>query len=84
MGGLDARRLLADPAWRRRVLSLTTIGTPHLGTALADFAKLRVGRVFRLLNALGIDPQGCLDITRRPPGDSTEGTRRPTACRVSR
>src|SRR5271165_3156686 len=65
MGGLDARRLLADPFWRRRVLSLTTIGTPHLGTALADFAKLRVGRVFRLLTSMGIDPQGCLDITRR-------------------
>jgi triacylglycerol lipase len=65
MGGLDARRLLADPTWEKRVLSLTTIGTPHLGTALADFAKLRAGRIFRLLATLGIDPQGCLDITRR-------------------
>jgi triacylglycerol lipase len=65
MGGLDARRLLADSAWQKRVLSLTTIGTPHLGTALADFVKLRAGRVFRLMTALGIDPQGCLDITRR-------------------
>lgn len=65
MGGLDARRLLASPFWQRRILSLSTIGTPHLGTALADFAKLRVGRVFRLLTALGIDPQGCLDVTRR-------------------
>ncbi len=65
MGGLDARRLLANPAWQQRILSLTTIGTPHLGTALADFAKLRVGRIFRLLSSMGIDPQGCLDITRR-------------------
>ena len=65
MGGLDARRLLVDPAWQKRVLSLTTVGTPHLGTALADFAKLRAGRVFRLMAALGVDPQGCLDITRR-------------------
>jgi triacylglycerol lipase len=65
MGGLDARRLLADPAWHDRVLSLTTIATPHLGTTVADFAKLRVGRVFRLMSALGIDPQGCLDVTRR-------------------
>ena len=65
MGGMDARRLLADASWQRRVLSLTTIGTPHLGTALADFAKLRAGRVFRLMTALGIDPQGCLDVTRR-------------------
>ncbi len=64
MGGLDARRLLADASWARRVLTLTTIGTPHLGTSLADFAKLRVGRLFRWLSALGIDPQGCLDVTR--------------------
>jgi triacylglycerol lipase len=32
---------------------------------LADFAKLRVGRIYRLMGALGIDPQGCLDVTRR-------------------
>jgi triacylglycerol lipase len=44
---------------------LTTIGTPHLGSTLADFAKLRVGRVYRLLSALGIDPQGCVDVTRQ-------------------
>ncbi len=65
MGGLDARQLLVDPAWHKRVLSLTTVGTPHLGTSLADFAELRAGRVFRLMAALGVDPQGCLDITRR-------------------
>jgi triacylglycerol lipase len=65
MGGLDARRMLAIPKWHRRVLSLTTIGTPHLGTALADYAKLRVGRIYRLMASLGVDPQGCLDITRR-------------------
>jgi len=64
LGGLDARRLLADPHWQDRVLSLTTIGTPHLGSSLADFAKLRVGRVYDLLAAMGIDPQGCLDVTR--------------------
>ncbi len=65
MGGLDARLLLADPYWRKRVLSLTTIGTPHLGTHLADFAKLRVGRVYRLLELLRLDPRGFLDITRQ-------------------
>ena len=41
MGGLDARRLLADESWHDRILSVTTIGTPHLGSSLADFAKLR-------------------------------------------
>jgi triacylglycerol lipase len=63
MGGLDSRRLLADPAWPERVLSLTTIGTPHLGSSLADFAKIRVGRIYDMLAAVGIDPQGCLDVT---------------------
>jgi triacylglycerol lipase len=65
MGGLDARRLLAEPFWRKRILSLTTVGTPHLGTHLADFARLRVGRVYRLLESLRIDQRGFLDITRR-------------------
>jgi triacylglycerol lipase len=65
MGGLDARRLLADRTWRKRVQSLTTVGTPHLGSTLADFAKLRVGRVYRLLEAIKVDPQGFLDVTRR-------------------
>jgi triacylglycerol lipase len=65
MGGLDARRLLADESWQKRILSITTIGTPHLGTSLADFAKLRVGRVYRLLEALKIDPQGFVDVTRK-------------------
>ncbi|HZW33864.1 MAG TPA: alpha/beta fold hydrolase [Isosphaeraceae bacterium] len=64
LGGLDARRLLVDPQGHRRVLSLTTIGTPHLGSSLADFVKLRVGRVYDVLAAMGIDPQGCLDVTR--------------------
>jgi triacylglycerol lipase len=64
MGGMDARRLVADPFWRARVLSLTTIGTPHLGSFLADFAKLRMGRVYRLLEMMGLDPRGFLDITR--------------------
>jgi triacylglycerol lipase len=63
MGGLDSRQLLADPAWVGRVLSLTTIGTPHLGSSLADFAKIRVGRIYDMLAAVGIDPQGCLDVT---------------------
>jgi triacylglycerol lipase len=64
MGGLDARRLIAEPRWRGRILSLTTIATPHRGSSVADFAKLRVGRVFDLMLALGIDPKGCLDVTR--------------------
>src|SRR4051795_6034337 len=58
MGGLDARMLLSDPDWSRRILSLTTIGTPHLGSSIADLAQLKAGRVYRLLSALKIDHRG--------------------------
>jgi triacylglycerol lipase len=36
MGGLDARHMIADKGMADKVASLTTIGTPHLGTILAD------------------------------------------------
>jgi triacylglycerol lipase len=65
MGGLDARMLLADPDWARRLLSLTTIGTPHLGSSIADLAQLKAGPVYRLLTVLRIDHRGFLDVTRR-------------------
>jgi triacylglycerol lipase len=73
MGGLDARALIADPAWEGRILSLTTIATPHLGSGIADFAKLRVGRIYDLLDKLGIEHRGFLDVT---PGAAAEFNRR--------
>lgn len=36
MGGLDARHMIAHLGMERRVLTLTTIGTPHRGSAVAD------------------------------------------------
>ena len=63
MGGLDARALMVDPDWQGRILSLTTIATPHLGSGVADFAKLRVGRIFNLLERLGVNHQGFLDLS---------------------
>src|SRR5205823_7610275 len=43
MGGLDARKVLAeDPELAGRVSCLTTIGTPHHGTTSADLG-LRLG-----------------------------------------
>jgi triacylglycerol lipase len=65
MGGLDARVLVSDPSWARRVITLTTIGTPHLGSALADAARLQMGGVYRLLRTLGLDHRGFFDVTRR-------------------
>jgi triacylglycerol lipase len=38
MGGLDTRHMIVDiDGMADKVASLTTIGTPHLGTSLADF-----------------------------------------------
>lgn len=46
MGGLDARYLLhRHPAIAARVTSLTTIGTPHRGSAVADIVHSAAGGV---------------------------------------
>ncbi len=37
MGGLDARYMIVNEGMEEAVISLTTIGTPHLGTPMADF-----------------------------------------------
>jgi triacylglycerol lipase len=70
MGGLDARRLLDEPRWARRILSLTTVATPHLGSTLADLARVRVGPIYRLLESLGIDHRGFMDVTRTAARDA--------------
>ncbi|HEV7474883.1 MAG TPA: alpha/beta fold hydrolase [Pyrinomonadaceae bacterium] len=36
MGGLDARHMIVDKGMAEKVATLTTIGTPHLGTIFAD------------------------------------------------
>jgi triacylglycerol lipase len=37
MGGLDARHMIVNHSMAYKVASLTTIGTPHLGTSVADW-----------------------------------------------
>jgi triacylglycerol lipase len=64
MGGLDARRMIVDvDSMSGKVASLSTIGTPHLGTSLAD-AALRFGGVF-IMKALEpiIHLDGFADLT---------------------
>ena len=65
MGGLDARLAIARHGIGERVASLTTIGTPHHGTPLADmaadFGEWRSLR--RLLSAAGADVDGLYDIS---------------------
>jgi triacylglycerol lipase len=52
MGGLDARYAIACLGMAPRIASLTTIGTPHRGTPLADLGALS-GAFGRLSGRLG-------------------------------
>lgn len=66
MGGLDARYAIARLGLAERVASLTTIGTPHRGTPVADRSALLVGewrRLRRALHALGANVDGLYDLT---------------------
>lgn len=49
MGGLDSRYMISKLGMENRVLSLTTIGTPHRGSSYADWAIQRFGRIGRPL-----------------------------------
>ncbi|MDB4973141.1 MAG: Protein of unknown function hydrolase domain protein [Myxococcaceae bacterium] len=65
MGGLDARLAIARHGLGPRVASLTTIGTPHQGTPLADMA-LALGdfrRLRRLLDTVGLNVDGLYDVS---------------------
>ncbi len=65
MGGLDARYAIARLGIGSRVASLTTIGTPHLGTPLADLGTgvgKRLG-VMATLERLGIPVGAFYDLT---------------------
>jgi triacylglycerol lipase len=65
MGGLDARLAIADdPAIAARVTCLTTIGTPHHGTSVADAAIRDGGRLIIAALLPIIDLQGFEDLTR--------------------
>ncbi|MCA1558048.1 MAG: alpha/beta fold hydrolase [Acidobacteria bacterium] len=65
MGGLDARHMIIDKGMTDRVASLTTIGTPHLGTILADHVIGHGG--FFLIEGLRavvkLDTEGFKDLT---------------------
>jgi triacylglycerol lipase len=65
MGGLDARLALSRFGLHEHVASLTTIGTPHHGTPLADAAFV-LGEWRRsrgLLNRLGLNVDGVYDVS---------------------
>ncbi|MCW5801286.1 MAG: hypothetical protein KIT31_02655 [Deltaproteobacteria bacterium] len=61
MGGLDARYALSRLGLARRVRTLVTIGTPHLGTPIADLASLgAVSWARKMLATIGL-PLDALD-----------------------
>ena len=62
MGGLDARYAISRLGLGARVASLTTIGTPHHGTPLADAGHAIFGRITRLLRRI-VDLSAFGDLT---------------------
>ncbi|HEX8475574.1 MAG TPA: alpha/beta fold hydrolase [Pyrinomonadaceae bacterium] len=64
MGGLNTRAMIAQLGMAEKVASLTTIGTPHLGTSFAD-AKLTAGGN-QLIEKVSraIDLRGFQDLSR--------------------
>lgn len=64
MGGLDARYMITHLGMAHRVLSLTTIGTPHRGSSFAPWLLQLVEPWARpLARLLGIPYQGARDLT---------------------
>jgi triacylglycerol lipase len=64
MGGLDARVMISKLGMADRVLSLTTIATPHHGSPLANaVVKGTEPGLTKSLGAIGIDVKATLDLT---------------------
>jgi triacylglycerol lipase len=64
MGGLDARWMIYRYRMEGRVASLTTIGTPHLGSAYADWGIRRFGKLIDLAGSVGLNIRGLRNLTR--------------------
>ena len=66
MGGLDARYAITHLGLHSRVASLTTIGTPHRGTPIADSGAMFIGdwpKFRRILDRVGANVDGLYDLT---------------------
>lgn len=65
MGGLDSRYMISRLGMADRVISLTTLGTPHQGTSIADFDLSILGGLLTVLDATRlVDLRGFFDLTR--------------------
>jgi triacylglycerol lipase len=64
MGGLDSRYMISRLGMDDRVLSLTTLGTPHRGSAFADWGIRRLERYAKpLLRRMALPDQAFYDLT---------------------
>jgi triacylglycerol lipase len=64
MGGLDARYMISKLGTANRVLSLTTIGTPHHGSPIADLVLAAADPALNLIaESLGMNIRGIRDLT---------------------
>jgi triacylglycerol lipase len=64
MGGLDSRYLISRLGMAPRVLTLTTLGTPHRGSAFADWGIRRLQRVLQpLFDFVNVPYQAFFDLT---------------------
>lgn len=64
MGGLDARHMISRLGMTDRVLTLTTVATPHRGTAFADWGLRRLEPVLAMfLNCFGIPRKAFQDLS---------------------
>lgn len=80
MGGLDARYLISQmqPS-STQIMSLTTISTPHQGTAFADYVFNQIGdvrlpKVYRMLEKLSLETGAFKQLTRRYMQDNFNPT----------
>jgi triacylglycerol lipase len=75
MGGLDSRYLISRLEMANRVLTLTTLGTPHRGTAFADWGTQNLGqRVQPFLDLFGIPTEAFWDLRRDRCADFNDQT----------
>jgi triacylglycerol lipase len=64
MGGLDSRYMVSRLDMAKRVLTLTTLGTPHRGTSFADWGVKRLSHIVRpVLDLIGWSNQAFRDLT---------------------
>src|ERR1051326_2499872 len=64
LGGLDSRYMISCLGMAERVLTLTTVATPHRGTSFADWGVNRFARLVRPISErLDIPVQAFVDLT---------------------